>query len=182
MPTADYETFTIIMQFRFCKLFWRLVKIKAFLKSLLSQVTIWSRNESFDFLRKSIERITKYRAFTEFMRNPSIEFLHFTNFREMIRYCLNYLKTLCLSHFSDTLTWVLFNKCLQIFVFNCGWTSSIILIFKIRIPTLKLLKPEPCWLITSGYFLPCYEDISACLESIIISFHPCKIKIKIRIK
>ena len=101
----------------------------------------------------------QHLTFTEFMWNLFIEFLHLANFLEIIRYY--YVVIHCQRHFSDTLTWVLFNKYFRIFVVNCGWTFSTLLIMKIHIPTTELLKPAPKSPITRGCIPPCSQLISA---------------------
>ena len=126
------------------------------------------KNGSFEFHRNSIEHTSKRWAltFTEFTWNPLIELLPLANFLEMIRYCWN-ADTHCLRHIYDILTWVLFNKCFQMLEVNCGWTSSTLLIFKIRFSATELLKPAPYCPITSRSFYACSVDIGSCLKSIL---------------
>ena len=74
-----------------------------------------------------------------------------------------------LSHFSDTLMWVLFNKCFQMLVINCRWLSSTLWIIKIFfIPTMELLKPVSYCLISRGPFTSFSIDIVSYLRDILI--------------
>ena len=104
-------------------------------------------------------------SFTEFIWNLFIDFLYLANLILMNWHFWS-ADSHCLKHFSDTLTWVLFNNCFQILVINCVWMTSTLIIFTIRISTKEPLKPATFCSITNESFSPYSVDISSCLRSI----------------
>ena len=131
---------------------------------LLSEVTIQSRNGSFEFCRNSIKQTSKRWGVWLSHMEPIYWVSSLCQFSSDDPILWN-ADTYCLRHLSWGLMWVLFNKCFQLFV-DCGSISSTLLIFRIRIPIMGLLKPAPYCLITSRFFTPSFVDISNCFRGI----------------
>ena len=107
----------------------------------------------------------------EFTWNLFIEFFHFTDFLKMNLYVemLN-LMARNISQAFFLAGGILFNKCFQMLVVNCGWTTSTLLILKIRLLTTEVLKLASYSPIISGSFTRFSVNIGRCLRSIMTQF------------
>ncbi|KAF2366408.1 hypothetical protein FHG87_002832 [Trinorchestia longiramus] len=108
------------------------------------------------------------------MRNPFIELFHFFNNLQIARDCCN-ADTKCLRHFSNTLTWILLNNCMQLLVLETTQTSSTLfifkaLIFKALITTPEFPEPPSYCPIPCGLFSPCSVDIGRSFGSVVPKF------------
>ena len=122
--------------------------------------------KSHNSFKKQISQIPQ-KSIDYTSKRPALWLSHFLSWSDIFfNAILNDIY--CLRQLIDTLTMVLFSKGFPLLVVNCRRTSSTLFIFKICIFTTDLFKPVPCYLITSGSFIPCSLDIGSCLGDIMI--------------
>lgn len=108
----------------------------------------------------------KFLILIVLVSKTSIENFHLSNAQQMTRDCFSN-DTQPLNHFCDTLTRILLNNCLQLFVVETTHLVSTFFIFRTFITTTVLLEPHLYCPFTLGVLSLCSIDIGRRFRGIV---------------
>lgn len=140
--------------------------------------TFPTRNSSIKkslMLRKqNIEHPSKCLNFLFLMSLWGIHLSRFFTFLILSKWRETVAVLTCLRHFSYTLTWILLNNCLQLFVVKTTQPFfTLLFIFKALITTTKFLEPPLYFTVTCRPTSPCSVDIDRSFGGTAPKFEVC---------